>query len=251
VFEEDEGGVEGLDLAVDLYVVGGEQVADGVEIALGEGGPEVLLLGDDFYGFWGGLGLGLGLGLSLGLSLDQGGDREEEEEAAHWDYVSAWLLIWICVRRIWVIFSGFARRIVVNWVLGSVGSGGFRLAFVVGCWMIRLSFERGTLPPWGCGVFCREVFCFDGFGGGVWLQNIDAKGVAAKILHSGGLRERAHVRGGGVWIYFVYFYFSGLEGVGRTRGFACLERGFAVLGLDSIKRRAGATCSSGLSGVAC
>jgi hypothetical protein len=25
----------------------------------------------------------------------------------------------------------------------------------------------------------------------VWLQNIDAKGVAAKILHSGGLRERA------------------------------------------------------------
>ena len=85
MLEEDESGVEGLDLAVDLYVVGGEQVADGVEIALGKGGPEVLLLGDDFYGFWG----GLGLGLSLGLSLDQGGDREEEEEAAHWDYVSA------------------------------------------------------------------------------------------------------------------------------------------------------------------
>jgi len=57
--------------------------------------------------------------------------------------------------------------------------------------MIRLGFERVPPPPGGCGVFCREVFCFDGFVGGVWLQNIDAKGVAAKILHSGGLRERA------------------------------------------------------------
>jgi|ERR1700722_6971021 len=78
---------------------------------------------------------------------------------------------------------------------GEWGSGGFRLAFVVCCRMIRLGFERGTPPPGGWGVFCREVFCFDRFGGGVWLQNIDTKGVAAKILHSGVLRERASCDG--------------------------------------------------------
>jgi hypothetical protein len=51
--------------------------------------------------------------------------------------------------------------------------------------------------------------------------------------------ERTSSEGGGVWIYFFSFYFSGLEGVGRTRGFPCLERRFEVLGLDSAEREAG------------
>ena len=39
----------------------------------------------------------------------------------------------------------------MDWVLGSVGSGGFRLAFVVGCFVIRFGFERVPLPLGGGG----------------------------------------------------------------------------------------------------
>jgi hypothetical protein len=136
---------------------------------------------------------------------------------------------------------------------GELGVGGVKkrwvsAGFCGGLLHDSLGFERGYPSPWGCGVFCREVFCFYGFGGGVWLQNIDDKGVASKILHSGGLRERASWRSCGVWIYFFSFYFSGLEGVGRTRGLPCLARGFAVLGLDSMKRRAGSDLFLGAVG---
>ncbi len=72
VLEEDEGGVEGLDGGVDLNVVGGEEIFDGIKIALGEGGPEVLLERGDFYG-------GRGCGHGLALRRGEGGDREEEE----------------------------------------------------------------------------------------------------------------------------------------------------------------------------
>jgi hypothetical protein len=50
----------------------------------------------------------------------------------------------------------------------------------------------------------------------------------------------------------LYFYFSGLEGVDRTRGFPCLAQGFAVLGLDSFgtSSRRRLVLSEG-SGVAC
>jgi len=73
VLEEDEGGVERLNCGVDLNVVGSEEIFDGVEIAFGEGGPEVLFEGGDFYG---GRGCGHGLALRGG---EGGGDREEEE----------------------------------------------------------------------------------------------------------------------------------------------------------------------------
>jgi hypothetical protein len=52
-----------------------------------------------------------------------------------------------------------------------------------------------------------------------------------------------------------YFYFSGLEGVDRTRELPCLERGFEVLGVDSSEKesRMGGRrlVLSALSGVAC
>src|ERR1700722_3970608 len=65
------------------------------------------------------------------------------------------------------------------------------------------------------------------------------KGLRLKYCIQACYASASRVTGGGVWIYFFCFYFSGLEGVGRTRGLPCLARGFAVLGLDSIKRRAG------------
>jgi len=65
------------------------------------------------------------------------------------------------------------------------------------------------------------------------------KGLRLKYCIQAGYASVPRVRSCGVWIYFFSFYFSGLEGVGRTRGFPCLARGFAILGLDSIKRRAG------------
>jgi hypothetical protein len=86
VFEEDQRSVEGLDRAVNQNEVGGEEAPDSVKVALGKGGPEVLLLGDDLDGR-----RRRRQGLDLGLGGSQGGDREKEEEAAHGDYVSACL----------------------------------------------------------------------------------------------------------------------------------------------------------------
>lgn len=76
VFEEDEGGIQGLNRAIHLDVVRGEEAADGIEIALGERGPEVLLLVDDF-------DRSRCRRCGLGLRDGEWGDREKEEEVAH------------------------------------------------------------------------------------------------------------------------------------------------------------------------
>lgn len=62
VFEEDKCGIERLDGAIDLNVVGGEEAADGIKIALCKRGPEVLFEGCNFDGGRGGGGLDLYLG---------------------------------------------------------------------------------------------------------------------------------------------------------------------------------------------
>jgi len=84
VFEEDQRGIQGLNRAVHLDVVRGEQAADGIEIALGERRPQVLFLVDDF-------DRSGGRRRRLGLRDGEGGDREKEEEAAHGDYANSCL----------------------------------------------------------------------------------------------------------------------------------------------------------------
>jgi hypothetical protein len=86
VFEEDESGIQGLNRAIHLDVVRGEEAADGIEIALGERGPQVLLLVDDFDG---------SERRCSGLRLCNGewGDRENEKKAAHGDYANSCLLV--------------------------------------------------------------------------------------------------------------------------------------------------------------
>jgi hypothetical protein len=85
-FKKDEGGIECLNIAIDLNVVGGEEAADSIEITFRKGGPEVLLLGDNFNGRRRGV-------RGLGSNPRERRDREkEEEEGAHKNYGIASLL---------------------------------------------------------------------------------------------------------------------------------------------------------------
>lgn len=74
VFEEDQSGIQGLNRVIHLDVVRSEEAADGIEIALRECGPQVLLLVDNFD-----RGGGCRSGLDLGLRDGEWGDRENEE----------------------------------------------------------------------------------------------------------------------------------------------------------------------------
>jgi hypothetical protein len=85
VFKEDEGGIECLNAVVDPDVVGGEEAADGTEIAFCKGRPEVLLLCDDFDGLHREV-------RCLGANLGKGRHREKEEEGAHENHVIAFPL---------------------------------------------------------------------------------------------------------------------------------------------------------------
>src|ERR1700722_18116409 len=70
VSQEDECCIESLNTAVDLDVIGGEEALDGFKIALGKGGPEMLLLRDDVYrGRW--------RVCRFGTRLGDGRDREQ------------------------------------------------------------------------------------------------------------------------------------------------------------------------------
>jgi hypothetical protein len=77
-----------------------------------------------------------------------------------------------------------------------------------------------------------KFVCYEGFTGFYFLQIIHNKGVIGKFFFLKGLEATKRP---GWWpglFYCLCVYSSGFDGTTVPREFPCLERGFAILGVD-------------------